>query len=133
MNEYQRTAYEAPLHGQEPAPEPDRYRHLEVHDGVQVTVMVTVDVGEEEERRFGTDAVWHVSVSCWPRPGAARPLPLYRWKRRHRQAALEAHARNARGVGEAAAQGYLEYGEYAVHLYLPLSGEERAGLHLPGR
>lgn len=132
MNEHQRRAYGRPLiGGGAPDAESGYYRHRETRRGVDVTVMVTVDVGEGEARRFGSDAVWHVSVSCWPRPGAKRPLPVARWKPRHRDAALAVHGENAEGVGQRDAQGFLEFGEYAAHLYLPLSEEEREGLPAP--
>ena len=132
MNEHQRRAYERPLMGDgAPDAEPGYYRHRETRRGVDVTVMVTVDVGGGEARRFGSDAVWHVSVSPWPRPGAKRPLPVPRWKPRHQDAALAAHGENAEGVGRRSAQGFLEFGEYAAHLYLPLSDEEREELPAP--
>ena len=63
--------------------------------------------------------------------GAKRPLPVTRWKPRHRDAALAVHGENAEGVGQRDAQGFLEFGEYAAHLYLPLSEEEREGLPAP--
>ncbi len=70
LNEYKRRAYERPvMGGVTPGAESGYYRHRETRRGVDVTVMVGVDVGEEEARRFGSDAVWHVSVNCWPRPG----------------------------------------------------------------
>ncbi|MDP9474594.1 MAG: hypothetical protein M3R38_02660 [Actinomycetota bacterium] len=70
MNEYQRRAYERPvMGGAAPGAESGYYRHRETRRGVDVTVVVSVDVGEEEARRFGADAVWHVSVSWRPRPG----------------------------------------------------------------
>lgn len=120
MNEYQRRAYERPLSGDgRPDAEPGYYRHREARRGMDVTV--SVDVGEEEAERFGSDAVWHVSVSCWPWPGAKRPLPVSRWKPRHQDVALGAHKENAEGVGEPGAEGFLEFGEYAAHLYLRLS------------
>ncbi len=129
MNEYKRRAYERPvMGGVTPGAESGYYRHRETRRGVDVTVMVGVDVGEEEARRFGSDAVWHVSVNCWPRPGARLPLPISRWKQRHRDAALGAHGENAKGVGSPGAERFLEFGEYAAHLYLPLSNEEREGL-----
>jgi hypothetical protein len=130
MNEYQRRAYdERPLIDDgAPDAESGYYRHRETRRGVDVTVMVTVDVGEGEARRFGSDAVWHVSVSCRPPPGARRPLPVSRWKPRHRDAALAAPGDNAEGVGQHGAEGFLEFGEYPAHLYRPLSDREREGL-----
>lgn len=130
MNEHQRKAYEAPVRGGVASPDDaGYYRHDEYPGGIRVTVMVTVDVPEMEPgSALDHGALWHTSVSCWPRPGAARPLPVARWKRRHREAAARTQAANAEGVGDRDAQSRLVEGEHAVHLYVPLNNEELAGL-----
>lgn len=63
-----------------------------------------------------------------PGRGGGRPLPVSRWRRRHREAALRAQAANAAGVGRRDVEARLVEGVYSVHLYVPLSGEELAGL-----
>lgn len=144
MNEHQRRAHEHPVYEGAALPqEPGWFDHYEHHNGVPVGVGVTVNVGPEVERRFGQDAVWHVSVSCYPEdPDAESPLALGDWSGEHRAAALAAQIQNATGVGrrmgetpgrdvpESVSGGMVE-GEYALHLYVPLTADEREGLELP--
>ena len=138
VNEYQRRAYEAPV-DEETAPASSltqgENNHTEICHGVQVSVVLTADIGSFGRSLFGQQGAWHCSVAVWPGvPGPpAQPIPMAKWTSRQLSAAEEVAIRNLAGVGELATGSRKirgQQGLYAIHCYLPMSAVERTGLGL---
>ncbi len=135
MNRYQRRAYEAPIDETKAPPgslHQEENGHTEVYQGVQLSVLLTADVGRAGEDRFGRRGLWHCSVAVWrDKPGPpARPLAVSTWTPAQRAAAEQVARRNLAGIGEGEVIAGQE-GEYALHGYVPMSQAERDGLGLP--
>ena len=128
MNEHQRRALATPLGpGLEAPPEPTYFHHHEYFQRkVPCGVQLTVDHGPKEEERFG-GAVWHCSVSVWPREWSRYPIAPAKWTKKRRTAAEAVARKNLTGVGDGDGEDVYEDGPLAMHVYRRLSAAEDLG------
>lgn len=143
LNKHQRLAYENPfIEGQGPPHLPEGwFTHDEMVEGQAVRIGITVSVAAENRPKYGTDAVWEVSVSVWPTSMAERlshpedmPIQVDKWTETHKEIAAKTYGKNVAGISvssepeSAQKEGVVGSGTYALHLLVPLNEEEREGL-----